>query len=1349
VGASSGGGDLQIQSSALIVIDSTITRNVTGSKTSGIGTRGGGIHNDLGAVVVKGSTISDNSVLALAGGLGGGIENAMGVVAVFDTVLSGNTIETKNLFAGGGAVFNLCGVLWVDNADLMGNEAGAMYLSNGGAIFNMVGSSATVSRSTIADNRSGNGGGIANLYRSALTIENSTIRDNSESGIIGADGGGIKNAEGSTTSITRCTVSGNRAEGRARGGGIFNLANFKTGPLGGILYRESSVGIENSTISHNTVEGEEFWIITLGAFGGGIYNGVEDPFAIASVSIQSSTIANNGASGYPMDCGTLAPWCMGGTVGGGLYNTDAPGFPNTGSFGPALMSIRNSLVIGNYPTNCDQHSETSSATFRGADNLESDGKCFAYSWKIAGPSLSSRFATPSSPVLLGPLDNNGGPTFTHALLNGSPGVDKGVNCPETDQRGIVRPDGQCDIGAFERSRPVGIADDYELFEGQPLTVGAEEGVKSNDLAMPDSTVIVQNPPMNGPLTLDPDGSFVYTPFSEYSGPDHFTYIVEDKEHLASDPATVFLTVIPLLEVVSVFPGAGAVDVAADANIIITFDTPIAASSMDGHIFISSPLRGHIGFTYIMAGNLLTLDPSEDFRPGEHVTVVLNEGLRGTDGSAPLGPEVFQFVATAPHGDGQFIQTDMLGDDRSRHVALGDLNGDGVLDAFIATMVGNSRVWLGVGNGEFTESSHRPPTLGITGVALGDLDGDGDLDAFLANGFTSCMGRFFDVSENTVWLNNGYGRFRDSGQRLGNGVGERVALGDVDGDGDLDAFVANSGIYTGYVSNNDQRARDRLWLNDGGGHFSRSSQDLGAWHSAAVDLGDLDGDGDLDAVVAVERDWYRDDGEWHSRPSDRVWLNDGTGRFSGSGQLLDSRRSTDVSLADLDGDGDIDAFILDISGNKLWLNNGSGVFVEGQENRTWDVYASDAALGDLDGDGDIDALVANDAVLFLGYTDPHGESVWLNQNTPLVQDDIYSGQEDQPLVVTVPGLLANDMDPDGDPIATSLTRFPQHRTLETFNPDGSFTYAPNPDFNGTDTFAYRIADAHQESTQATVTLQISAVNNAPKAIDGFYDLVPGSPLSVSAPSGILDNGSDIDGDPLNVFLDQGPKRGTLTLNPDGSFTYTPDPETVADAFTCHIRDGFLNSDIIRIKLGNTVPVATGDLLYTFTPGTPLVVGPSFGLLAGVSDTDGDPLTVRIAQDPRGGDLALNPDGAFTYTPYPGTVTDAFNYHVTDGMAETGIIRVKIGNTAPVAIDDPGYQTREETPLVITADAGLLANDQDLDGDVFLAMEDQPPQNGMLQLGPDGSFTYTPNDGFFGTDFFPTTSATNGRNRLLPL
>jgi|GEM_PF-2832985 len=1156
-------GGEKLEPSALIVINSIITGNVTGSETSVVGARGGGIHNDLGAVVITGSTISNNAVSALVGGFGGGLDNAMGIVIVDDTVLEGNSVTVKRVLGGGGAVFNLCGVLVVENSDLTANESDALNMSNGGGIFNMAGGSAMVYRSTIADNLAGNGGGIANLYRSKLTIEDSTIRDNSVSGIIGADGGGIMNGEGSIAAITRSTVSGNQAVGRARVGGIFNLANEKK-LFDSKLYDTSKVSVKNSTISNNAVIGRNILgSFPIGAYGGGIYNGVKDTWATASVTISSSTITGNRAEGFARNCHLISPWCIGGAVGGGLYNTDHPDIIHlVGSIGSVSMSVRNSLVVGNTtrvargdtvkesPSDCDQPDQGYSRTFRGEGNLESNNTCIAYSSPQHDGQQSPAFVTPPSPVLLGPLENNGGPTLTHGLMSGSPGVDQAAGCPSpppsppppepppppTDQRGVIRPDAKCDIGAFEVSKPVGVADDYKLLEDQPLDVSSEQGVMSNDLVIPGSTVVVQTPPAHGTLTLDPDGAFVYTPAVGFFGLDSFTYILEDNQNLTSNPTAVTLRVVPLLDVVAFLPGAGAVDVAADADIVITFDTPIDPATVDANILLSSDQRGPIGFTSSQNGSMLTLDPLENFRPGEQITMLLTDGLRGSDRSAPSGPLVFQFVATAPQGGATFIHTDMLGDDRSRQVALGDLNGDGVLDAFIATEYGNSRVWLGVGNGEFTESSHRPPTLGMTGVALGDLDGDGDLDAFLVNGFAKHLGKYFDVSGNTVWLNNGYGRFQDSGQRLGNGVGERVALGDVDGDGDLDAFVANYGSNTGYVSPNDEQARDRLWMNDGSGHFSRSNQNLGAWDSAAVDLGDLDGDSDLDAVVAVTRDWYRDDDEWHFRPSDRVWLNDGAGRFSGSGQLLDSRHSTDVSLADLDGDGDIDAF------------------------------------------------VANDAALVPEHAGRRGESVWLNQNTPLVQDDTYTGQEDQPLVVFGPGLLANDMDPDGDPISASLTRLPQHGTLAMFNPDGSFTYAPNPDFYGTDTFSYRIADGYLKSAGATVTLQISAANDAPKAIDGFYDLVPGLPLSVSAPSGILNNGSDIDGDPLNVFLNQSPKGGELTLNPDGSFTYTPDPETVADAFTCHISDGLLDSDIIRIKLGNTVPVANGDLLYSFTPGT---------------------------------------------------------------------------------------------------------------------------------------------------------------------
>jgi uncharacterized protein YjiK len=129
---------------------------------------------------------------------------------------------------------------------------------------------------------------------------------------------------------------------------------------------------------------------------------------------------------------------------------------------------------------------------------------------------------------------------------------------------------------------------------------------------------------------------------------------------------------------------------------------------------------------------------------------------------------------------------------------------------------------------FTDSGQRLKTRATYELALGDLDGDGDLDAFCAH----------LAAPNTVWLNDGLGYFADSGQALGAGNGRGMSLGDLDADGDLDAFVVTTG---------DQP--DRVFLNDGAGVFTDSGQSLGSWDGRGGDLGDLDGDGDLDAFVA--------------------------------------------------------------------------------------------------------------------------------------------------------------------------------------------------------------------------------------------------------------------------------------------------------------------------------------------------------------------------------------------------------------------------------------------------------------------------------------------------------------------
>jgi len=290
------------------------------------------------------------------------------------------------------------------------------------------------------------------------------------------------------------------------------------------------------------------------------------------------------------------------------------------------------------------------------------------------------------------------------------------------------------------------------------------------------------------------------------------------------------------------------------------------------------------------------------------------------------------------GSGNFTDNGQsLGNGNSRSVSLGDLDGDGDLDAFVANANQGNRVWLNDGSGNFTDSGQSLGGGNSQSVRLGDVDGDGDLDAFIAN---------FLGQANRVWLNDGNGYFTDSGQGLGNDNSQSVSLGDVDGDGDLDAFLANSG------------EGNRVWLNDGGGNFTDGGQSLGDRFSRGASLGDVDGDGDLDAFVA------------NFNQGNRVWLNDGGGNFADSGQSLGNASSQSVRLGDVDGDGDLDAFLANFNqGNRVWRNDGSGNFIDSGQT-LGDQFSTSVSLGDVDGDGDLDAFLAN------GYT---GNRVWLNRN----------------------------------------------------------------------------------------------------------------------------------------------------------------------------------------------------------------------------------------------------------------------------------------------------------------------------------------------------------------------------------
>ncbi len=315
-----------------------------------------------------------------------------------------------------------------------------------------------------------------------------------------------------------------------------------------------------------------------------------------------------------------------------------------------------------------------------------------------------------------------------------------------------------------------------------------------------------------------------------------------------------------------------------------------------------------------------------------------------------------------------------------------------------------------------------PPFDPESLDLADLDGDGDLDAFISSSPSSSLGQ--DGSE-SVWFNDGQGNFTDSGQRLGSDQtglaavsGAGAELGDFDRDGDVDAFVSSLG------------GPDRLYVNDGNGAFSVGAS-IATLETYAMVSGDVDADGDLDVIVETGTRWTNTRRE--------VWLNDGTAGFSLASRVDGGYFSTSFDLGDVDGDGDLDLLDGRYSSDRIWLNDGVGGFTDsGQEFRLTDPsntvdspYTLDVEFGDFDNDGDLDFVAgkhdAGDHVYFNDGTGPFTDSGQLLEGLP--GRNVYSNRTRD--------LTVADMDGDGDlDILAAMEQSPG--TVWLNEGDGQFT-----------------------------------------------------------------------------------------------------------------------------------------------------------------------------------------------------------------------------------------------------------------------------------------------------------------------
>ena len=278
------------------------------------------------------------------------------------------------------------------------------------------------------------------------------------------------------------------------------------------------------------------------------------------------------------------------------------------------------------------------------------------------------------------------------------------------------------------------------------------------------------------------------------------------------------------------------------------------------------------------------------------------------------------------------------------------------------------------------------------------------------------------------------------------------------------------------------------------------------------------------------------------------------------------------------------------------------------------------------------------------------------------------------------------------------------------------------------------------------------NGPPDAVDDTTVTDYQTPVNVT----VLGNDSDPDGDALTVVDNSEPSNGSAVLNEDGTFTYTPDDGfTGTDSFTYTITDGNGGEDTatVTIEVGeapppppplppeNGPPDAVDDTTVTDYQTSVKVT-----VLGNDSDPDGDALTVVDNSEPSNGSAVLNEDGTFTYTPDDGfTGTDSFTYTITDGNGgeDTATVTIEVGgappppppppeNGPPDAVDDTTV-TDYQTPVNVT----VLGNDSDPDGDALTVVDNSEPSNGSAVLNEDGTFTYTPDDGFTGTDSFTYT------------
>ncbi|EEZ85779.1 conserved hypothetical protein [Vibrio harveyi 1DA3] len=355
------------------------------------------------------------------------------------------------------------------------------------------------------------------------------------------------------------------------------------------------------------------------------------------------------------------------------------------------------------------------------------------------------------------------------------------------------------------------------------------------------------------------------------------------------------------------------------------------------------------------------------------------------------------------------------------------------------------------------------------------------------------------------------------------------------------------------------------------------------------------------------------------------------------------------------------------------------------------------------------------------------------DAPVPEDKTFEVEEDGTLIFTDADLLAGATDIEGDDLTVEGVSYDGGDGILTDNGNGTYTFAPNENFNGDVNFSFDVSDG-TDTVSAKIDVSVTPVDDAPVSGNLAYSVDEDGSIRLSQEQ-LLSQASDVEGDALTASNLSVDGNATVTQNDDSSFTITPDADFNGDIdISFDISDGTNTVQVtadLTVNPINDLPVPQDQQFSVEEDGT--LQFTDADLLAGATDIEGDDLSVTgINYEGTDGVLTDNGDGTYSFAPNENFNGDVnFSFDVSDGTDTVSAnvdVSVTPVNDPPVA-GSTSYTVHEDNSITIS-DAQLLANSSDLEGDVSIDSVSYSGSDGVLQINGDGTYTFSPNENFNG-------------------